>query len=177
MSEVQILSGYVPGAIGKIVELHGTYYHEHWDFGLFFEAKAAMELAELLNRFDETRDGFWVAVDEGEIVGGVAIDGGKAETEGARLRWFILAPRCQGRGTGNQLMQTALRFCDDAGFKRVYLTTFAGLDAARHLYEKWGFTLCDEEEGTHWGSRVVEQTFERVSHRERDVQVVVVGAE
>ena len=39
-------------------------------------------------------------------------------------------------------------------------TTFAGLDAARHLYERAGFVLCQESEGDHWGRTVMEQTFE-----------------
>ena len=33
------LSGYIPGAIGRISELHGKYYHEHWGFDLFFEQR------------------------------------------------------------------------------------------------------------------------------------------
>jgi len=37
MSETTI-GGYVPGAIGRIVELHAAYYSKHWQFGLFFEA-------------------------------------------------------------------------------------------------------------------------------------------
>ena len=41
MKEEVIHKGYVPGAIGKVVELHGTYYAQHWGFGLFFEAKVA----------------------------------------------------------------------------------------------------------------------------------------
>jgi len=30
-------------------------------------------------------------------------------------------------------------------FKRLYLSTFAGLDPARHLYEKFGFVLGEEQ--------------------------------
>ncbi len=33
------LSGYVPGAIGRVAELHGKYYQEHWGFDIFFESK------------------------------------------------------------------------------------------------------------------------------------------
>jgi hypothetical protein len=44
----------------------------------------------------------------------------------------------------------------------VYLTTFAGLDPARHLYEKWGFNLIEEEENNSWGVSMKEQMFERV---------------
>ena len=29
---VSIARGYLPGAIGRIVELHGTYYAAHWGF-------------------------------------------------------------------------------------------------------------------------------------------------
>ena len=81
------------------------------------------------------------------------------QTLGARLRWFILAPEIQGQGVGNKLMYEAMNFCEQAGFKHIYLTTFAGLNAARHLYEKWGFTLCEEGEDTHWGKTLIEQTF------------------
>ena len=41
------------------------------------------------------------------------------------------------------------------------LGTFAGLDAARALYEKHGFSLVREQEGTSWGIRVREQEFVR----------------
>ena len=163
MKEVSLSAGYIPGAIGKVAELHGTYYHQHWDFGLFFESKVATELSAFLNRFDPARDGFWLARAQDQIVGAIAIDGSEAEANGARLRWFILDPAYQGQGIGNLLMRAAMQFCEQATFKRVYLTTFAGLDAARHLYEKWGFRLCEEEQDTHWGKAVMEQVFERLS--------------
>jgi hypothetical protein len=60
MSDVR-LSGYIPGAIGRIAELHGTYYYKHWGFDLFFESKVAIELSEFLQRLHEVHDGFWVA--------------------------------------------------------------------------------------------------------------------
>ncbi|NWF93390.1 MAG: GNAT family N-acetyltransferase [Syntrophaceae bacterium] len=156
------LSGYVPGAIGRIAELHARYYHEHWGFGLYFESKVAMELSEFLRRFDETRDGFWVAEAEERIVGSIAIDGIRHDQQGAHLRWFIVAPEAQGRGIGNRLIEEAVEFCRSKKFKGIYLWTFAGLDPARHLYEKWGFRLCEEHEGTQWGKRVNEQRFELI---------------
>jgi hypothetical protein len=41
------------------------------------------------------------------------------------------------------------------------LTTFAGLGAARALYERAGFQLVDETEADQWQGGVVEQRFER----------------
>jgi hypothetical protein len=48
MNGVRIHRGGVPGAIGRVVELHGTYDHACWKFGSFFEAKVAGELAEFI---------------------------------------------------------------------------------------------------------------------------------
>ena len=158
MSEVRI-GGYRPGALGRVTVLHATYYHEQWGFGLFFEARVAADMAAFLQRFDEARDGFWVAMIDDEIVGSIAIDGIDAATAGAHLRWFILDPDHQGHGLGRKLLTRALDHCRARGFGRVRLSTFAGLDAARHLYESLGFVLTEEAEGTQWGSAVTEQTF------------------
>ncbi len=156
------LTGYVPGAIGRIAELHGTYYHKHWGFGLFFESKVATELSEFLRRFNEARDGFWAASVGEKIVGAIAIDGINHDSQGAHLRWFIVAPENQGQGIGKTLLQKAVDFCRIKKFHRVYLWTFAGLDPARHLYEKFGFKICEEFEGNQWGKTVTEQRFELI---------------
>ena len=156
------LTGYVPGALGRITALHGAYYAAHWDLGLYFEAKVATELADFLSHFDPARDGAWFAQAGGEVVGGIFIDGHDAQGAGARLRWFILDPAYQGRGLGTRLMDAAMAFCRRQRFARVYLTTFAGLDVARHLYEKHGFRLCGEEDGRDLtgSAALVEQIFE-----------------
>jgi len=62
-------------------------------------------------------------------------------------------------------MQAAMEFCDAQQFKRVYLTTFAGLTSARHLYEKHGFRLCAEVDATELTGdpSKVEQVFERIA--------------
>ncbi len=151
---------YTPGLLGRVTELHGRYYHRHWGFDLFFEAKVATEMAEFLACFDPARDGFWIAAAEDRIVGAVAINGQEAETVGARLRWLIVEPEYQGRGLGKRLIQEAVAFCRRARFRRVWLTTFAGLDVARRLYERQGFRILEEQEDAHWGKTVREQTFD-----------------
>ncbi len=163
------IGGYEPGALGRVVELHGLYYAAHWGFGPYFECKVAAGVAEFLGRFDPARDGFWLARREGRIVGSITIDGAPPAADAgqddpapgtARLRWFIVEPGLQGQGAGGVLMTEAMDFCRRAGFRRVYLTTFAGLDAARRLYERHGFVLTHEAEDTTWGTPVLEQCFE-----------------
>ena len=160
MAEIKLHGGYRPGAIGRVVELHGAYYAENWGFGPYFEAKVARELAEFMDRYDERRDGFWTAVSNGRVAGAVAIDGSLAHTQGAHLRWFIVSGACRGTGLGGALLNRALNFCRDCGYGRVYLWTFAGLEAAAHLYRKAGFTLVTSQRGRQWGTEVVEQRHE-----------------
>ena len=154
------VSEYVPGLLGRITELHGQYYQQYWDFDLFFETKVAIELADFMNQFNPARDGLWVAGMDNRIVGSIAISGRDADTLGARLRWLIVAPECHGQCIGKRLMHEAVDFCRHARFKRIYLTTFAGLDAARHLYEQEGFRIVTEQKDAHWGKTVSEQIFE-----------------
>lgn len=163
MDHVHLTCGYLPGLIGRVTELHGVYYHRHWGFGPFFEAKVAADLSGFMNRYDDTRDGIWTAIRSGRIEGAVAIDGRHAGTEGAHLRWFILGDRLRGKGIGHRLMDAAMGFCREKGYGRVYLWTFQGLKAAHHLYQIYGFRLVEEREGDGWGVMVNEQRFIRES--------------
>jgi GNAT superfamily N-acetyltransferase len=160
MPDVQIIRGYVPGAIGRVTEMHAAYYQREWGFGLFFEARVAAELAEFLGRYDEGRDGFWTAQAGRSIEGSIAIDGLHAGAEGAHLRWFIVSDALRGQGAGSRLIEAAVGFCRECGYRRVYLNTFEGLHAARHLYERHGFRLVEQHRGAQWGREVDEQRFE-----------------
>lgn len=151
---------YTPGAIGRVTEMHAAFYSRNNGFGIFFEARVATELSELLLRFDPERDGFWTAEIGGSIIGSVAIDGGEAGTKGARLRFLIVVPEFQGRGIGGHLLRSAVDFCRDKGLKKIYLTTIEGLEPARRLYEKSGFRLVHQQTGSHWGKPEAEQIFE-----------------
>jgi GNAT superfamily N-acetyltransferase len=152
--------GYISGSIGRVAELHGTYYHDHWGFGPFFEAKVAVELSEFIGRYDDERDGFWIATLNGRVEGSITIDGIHVEDEGAHLRWFIMSDALRGRGVGRRLIDAAIDFCRNKRYKQVYLWTFEGLNAARHLYEKVGFELVEQHKGRQWGKKVSEQRFD-----------------
>lgn len=162
MDKITLISRYVPGAIGRIAEMHATYYAANWGLDLYFEAKMATEVADFFRHYQPNRDGTWLAMADGRIVGSICINGADADGEGARLRWFLIEPAYHGLGLGHQLLQEAVAFCDQQQFKRVYLTTFAGLDAARHLYEAYGFTFCGQSDGQELTGKpsFVEQYFE-----------------
>jgi len=157
---VSVEKGYIPGCIGRICELHARYYNNLVGFGLPFESKVARELAEFCTRYDDQRDGLWLAIYDGQVHGSIAIDGVQADGEGAHLRWFITSDEIRGGGTGTALLSAAMDSCKIRSYQQVYLWTFAGLNSARHLYEKFGFQLVHQQRGAQWGMEVDEQRFE-----------------
>jgi GNAT superfamily N-acetyltransferase len=159
---ITITEGYQPGTVGRITQLQASYYAATHNFGAEFEAKVARELAEFTLSFKAGRDGLWLACSP-EIEGSVAIDGSHVERDGAHLRWFITSDKLRGQGVGKQLLSRAMAFVDARGYQSTYLWTFAGLDAARHLYESQGFRLVHESPGAQWGTEVREQRFERIA--------------
>ena len=160
--QLSLEMGYRPGAIGRVTELHAAYYSRHAGFGLAFERVVAQGLCDFCARYEPGRDGLWLVMRDGQIEGSIAIDGLHAHTQGAHLRWFIVSDALRGQGLGRQLLRTAMDFCRTAGHEHTYLWTFAGLDAARHLYEAEGFELRHEAPGSQWGLEVREQRFEWV---------------
>jgi GNAT superfamily N-acetyltransferase len=151
--------GHRPGCIGRIVELHASYYARTAGFGVAFEARVASELAAFCLQYDPARDGLWLAEQDGVVHGSIAIDGSRAADEGAHLRWFITSDVSRGQGLGSLLLGEALAFCRARGHERVRLWTFDELHAARHLYEKHGFRLAQTRRGSQWGKEVNEQLY------------------
>jgi GNAT superfamily N-acetyltransferase len=117
-------------------------------------------MAELMGRLHNPRNEVWVALDGERMVGSIAIDG-EGEGGSAVLRCFILDDSARGKGVGRRLLAEAMKFCDEWGFSSTSLWTFQGLDAARKLYEAFGFRLVQQQEGQQWGRPVTEQCFVR----------------
>ena len=159
--EAVIAEGYRPGLLARLVALHAAYYSRTVGFGAAFESTVAKGLAEFVPRLDRPDNAVWSARLEGRIVGGIAIDGEDLGGGRAHLRWFILDDGARGLGLGHRLLGEALAFCDSRAFAETHLWTFKGLDAARHLYEKHGFVLAEEDLGRQWGKEVLEQRFVR----------------
>ena len=160
MNDFELITGYTPGVIGRVSELHSLYYFEHWGFEEFFEIKVATEISEFISSYDEDNDRIFSLTVNGKIEGSLCIDGTSEKNKTAHLRWFIVSDKLRGKGAGNYLMKQAMKFCKQNKYSNVYLWTFQGLGSARHLYEKYGFTLTKERTGEQWGSKVTEQRFD-----------------
>jgi uncharacterized protein YhfF/ribosomal protein S18 acetylase RimI-like enzyme len=150
----------IPGALAASAALQSHYYARDHGFGVFFEAGRLADIASFLARYDAQRDAAWLAVEGGQVLGTLVLDAGASgDQHSLQLRWFIMADALRGRGIGRRMMEEAMRFAR-ARQARVHLGTFAGLDAARHLYESFGFRKVLERRSTAWGTEVLEQHWE-----------------
>ena len=163
-----IRSGYVPGVLGRTLDMHMRYYSKHSKFGKKFELDLAAALENLLRRIDDPLNEVWTASQGNTIVATIFIDGSNdAEPVApggdriAHLRAFIVDEGYQGKGIGKMLIDKAMEFVKEKDFIETKLWSFKGLDAARSLYERSGFVLTEERLGTRWGEEVTEQLFIR----------------
>lgn len=141
MAEFELREGDVPGLVDRLTELHAAYYGRRWKLGPRFESDIVTGIAEFAGRYDPSRDGIWTVVSDDDIVrGGIIIDARDVDERGAQLRYFVLASDLHGRGFGRRLLETAVAFCDDQGYERVFLWTVDELEAAIRLYRDVGFT-------------------------------------
>jgi len=156
-----ITAGYTPGLLGDVTAMHARWYAEHWGFGAIFEAKVASDMADFLRALPHDDCQIWSVTEDAHFAGSIAIDGRqRAESGIALLHWFLISPDLRGSGIGKRLLGEAVNFSRNRQIQTIRLWTFAGLDAARHLYEQHGFRLVRESEATTWGKPVTEQVLE-----------------
>ena len=90
--------------------------------------------------YSEPHSAYFVVEMGGEVVGGggvAALAGGDGETCELRKMYFL--PQARGFGAGAAMMEKCLEAARGFGFKRCYLETLTGMDAAMRLYERSGF--------------------------------------
>jgi GNAT superfamily N-acetyltransferase len=142
-SGVELHRGYEPGVVGRIGELHGRYYAVAWGSGAPFEILVSRELCDFVEHYDARKDLLLTAHIDGVMVGSLAVVGRTPEPDRAQLRFVIVDPAYQGRGAGKAMLKTALDWCRDAGFRKVFLWTVDHLPASRRMYETAGFRVTE----------------------------------
>ena len=106
------------------------------------------EVDWLSRAYDVPRAAYFVVEVDGAVVGG----GGVAQLEGGdpdtcELRKMYFLPEARGLGAGAAVMELCLDRAREAGFRRCYLETLTGMDAAMRLYERSGFRRIDTPMG------------------------------
>jgi len=102
------------------------------------------EVAAMHASYSQSRSAYFVVESEGAVLGGGGIAPlAGAEPDVCELRKMYFLPALRGRGAGRAMMQRCLQTARELGFRRAYLETLTGMDAAQALYAKFGFQpLC-----------------------------------
>jgi len=92
----------------------------------------------------EPRAAFFVVLQGGRVLGGSGIGPlTGAEADVCELRKMYFLPELRGRGLGEEMLRRCLDAARERGYRRCYLETLTGMDAAMKLYTKTGFKpLC-----------------------------------
>ena len=144
-----------PGDFGWIVKRNAELYAQDYGWREPFEGVCAQIVADFVNKHDANRERGWIAEIDGENVGAVML---ASDGDGvARLRLLLVEPKARGFGIGARLVDEAVRFARAAGYRKMTLWTHSVLTAARHIYQKAGFTLMRSEEHQDWGQPVVSE--------------------
>ena len=108
----------------------------------------------------EPRSAAWIAEVDGERAGSVFCVPG-ADDDTAVLRLLLVEPGFRGLRIGSRLVDECLRHARRTGFRRITLWTNDVLASARHIYERAGFHLDDENEHHSFGADLVGQHWSR----------------
>jgi DNA-binding MarR family transcriptional regulator/GNAT superfamily N-acetyltransferase len=142
------------GDFGWMVSANAKIYATEYGWGDPFEGLCAQIVADFVNNNDPACERCWIAEMNGENVGAVLLV--KDEQPGtARIRVLIVDPKARGLGLGAALTEACVSFAREAGYKKITLWTHSVLTAARHIYQKAGFTLTSSEKRHSWGQDVV----------------------
>lgn len=130
----------VPGDDTTIATIIRTVMPEFGAGGCGFAIHDA-EVDAMSAAYASPRSAYFVVESGGQVLGGggvAPLQGGDADI--CELRKMYFMPALRGRGAGKTLIEHCLAVARELGFRRCYLETLTGMDAAQHLYAAHGFT-------------------------------------
>ncbi|THU40677.1 GNAT family N-acetyltransferase [Niastella caeni] len=108
----------------------------------------------LYDLFQQPGSIYYVAEENGQLIGGAGIYPSPGLPPATcELVKMYLSPIARGKGIGRTLIEKALQFASETGYRQVYLETMPELRKAMLVYEKFGFRYLDGPLGNtgHFG--------------------------
>src|SRR5207249_6372519 len=96
------------------------------------------DLTDIRRCYLERGGRFWVLVDEGRVVGTVAVV--PTGRVGCEVKRLYLLPEYRGRGLGRALLEQTLDWATASGYGHIVAWSDARLGTAHAVYERLGFT-------------------------------------
>jgi DNA-binding MarR family transcriptional regulator/GNAT superfamily N-acetyltransferase len=147
-----------PGDMGWITYRHGVIYAQEYGWDATFEALVAQIVSDYIKNYNPARERCWIAEMDGQIIGSVFVV--QAGQDTAKLRLLLVEAKARGLGLGTRLVEECIRFARRSGYKKLTLWTNSVLVSARHIYQKTGFKIVDQEEHHSFGKDLVSETWE-----------------
>jgi DNA-binding MarR family transcriptional regulator/GNAT superfamily N-acetyltransferase len=160
LPESFILRDPEPGDMGWVAHRHGVVYAQEYGWDATFEALVAQIVSDYILNLNPGRERCWIAEMDGEIVGSAFVV--QANPETAKLRLLLVEAKARGLGLGTRLVEECIRFARRSGYKKLTLWTNSVLVAARHIYQKSGFKIVEQEAYHNFGKDLVSETWELV---------------
>ncbi|MGM0602412.1 MAG: GNAT family N-acetyltransferase [Bacillota bacterium] len=154
-----VIRDFVEEDIELITEKHVELYFDEYNFEKeSFREYVGDAINEFKNNHNKDEENIWVAEIDGSFAGAIALV--KENDELGQLRWFLVESEFRGYGLGNKLMKTLLHFARKREYSQILLWTVSELDAARHLYNKYGFEITETKEHEIWGNFLKEERWD-----------------
>jgi putative acetyltransferase len=149
MSETSLIRPITPGDNATMAAIIRAVMPEFGADGPGFAIHDA-EVDTMYDSYAQPRSSYFVVERDGVVIGGAGVaplEGGEPDVCELRKMYFL--PVARGIGAGTAMMQRCLDAARAHGFKRCYLETLTGMDAAQALYKRSGFNaLCSAMGGT-----------------------------
>jgi putative acetyltransferase len=111
------------------------------------------ELDRMFETYHKENCAYYVVEYEGKVIGGAGIaplamkSMGESSDKICELQKMYFLSEVRGRGIGQSLIQKCLEFAKDSGYGLCYIETLDGMDMAKALYLKNGFTSLNKPLG------------------------------
>ena len=157
-NDVITIRSFTPSDIEYVISRHKTLYYAERHLSDVFSAYVDRIVYAFADRYDPEADCLNILECNGVPAGSIAV--AKVDDRTAQLRFFMLEPEMRKRGYGNRLMELALDFCREKGYRKVFLLTITAQVVARHIYETHGFYRVWSRDKSEWGEGVVEERWD-----------------
>jgi GNAT superfamily N-acetyltransferase len=149
-----------PGDLGELIRIHGVQNFQDYGFNEVHEAYCARIATDFMLNPNPGRQKVWLTKREGKVIGSVYI----CELPGdqAQLRLLFVEASARGLGLGRWLVEEAVAYCREAGFKSVFLWTVEGLDRAKSVYTSLGFAVTETKDNQDWREQAREVRYDLV---------------
>lgn len=145
------------GDVGWVIERQSRLYAEEYGWNEEYEALVCEIGGKFLREFKPGKEFCWIAERDGERLGAVFLV--RRSDDEAQLRMLHVERTARGAGIGSMLVAQCIETARSTGYRKLLLWTNDVLSSARHLYERAGFRLVEQEGHRSFGHDLHGQTW------------------